>query len=150
MPPLLLCRWSAMPVAPTGGGESMDVRWATSMPNGRNSSRVIFPISRRAEPGADMKPPSRQGKRRARKSRSGKRDGGTAGRGTARTPSFIAQAHRAVRPMLKRSVRLPAFLSQAAKGKRLKPAERRRLVAQALLLFEGFYVHLPQKRAMYA
>ena len=52
--------------------------------------------------------------------------------------------------MLKRSVRLPAFLSQAAKGKRLKPAERRRLVAQALLLFEGFYVHLPQKRAMYA
>ena len=97
-----------------------------------------------------MKPPSRRGKRRGKKSGSAKRNGGAAGRRMAKTPSLISQAHRAVRPMLKGSVPLPAFLSRAAKGRRLKPAERRRLVEQALVLFEGFYVHLPQKRAMYA
>ena len=35
------------------------------------------------------------------------------------------------------------------KGRQLKSAERRCLVEQALILLDGFYVHLPQKRAMF-
>ena len=67
-----------------------------------------------------------------------------------KTPNFIRKGHPAVRPILKRSVPLPVFLSRAAKARQLKPAGRRRLVEQALVLLDGFYVHLPQKRAMYA
>jgi hypothetical protein len=68
----------------------------------------------------------------------------------SRTSSFITRSHPAVRALLKRSVRLPDFMARAAKAKQLNRAGRRRLVEQALLLFDGFYVHLPQKRAMYA
>jgi hypothetical protein len=68
----------------------------------------------------------------------------------SKAPKFISNGHPAVRPILKRSVPLPAFLARAAKTKQLNPAGRRRLVEQALVLLEGFYVHLPQKRAMYA
>jgi len=68
----------------------------------------------------------------------------------SKAPKFISKGHRAVRPILKRSVPLPVFLSRAAKARQLKPAGRRRLVDQALVLLDGFYVHLPQKRAMYA
>jgi hypothetical protein len=68
----------------------------------------------------------------------------------SKAPHFISKSHPEVRSILKRSVRLPVFLSRAAKGPQLKPAKRRRLVQQALVLLDGFYVHLPQKRAMYA
>jgi hypothetical protein len=68
----------------------------------------------------------------------------------SKAPDFVSRGHPAVRAVLKGSVPLPVFLSRAAKGRQLKPAERRRLVEQALVLLDGFYVHLPQKRAMYA
>jgi hypothetical protein len=68
----------------------------------------------------------------------------------AKTPNFIRKGHPGVRSILKRSVPLPVFLLRAAKARQLKPAGRRRLVEQALVLLDGFYVHLPQKRAMYA
>ena len=47
------------------------------------------------------------------------------------------------------AVSLPEFLKKADK-KKWKPEQRALLVDQAILLLEGFYVHLPMKRAMYA
>jgi Peptidase family S41 len=66
----------------------------------------------------------------------------------SKTPSFIGKSHRAVRATRKRQMLLREFLSRIRS--RLKTSERRRLVEQALVLLDGFYVHLPQKRAMYA
>jgi hypothetical protein len=66
----------------------------------------------------------------------------------SKTTDFIGRSHPAVRATLRRSVPLPVFLSRIRS--RLKTGERRRLVQQALVLLDGFYVHLPQKRAMYA
>jgi Peptidase family S41 len=66
----------------------------------------------------------------------------------SKTTDFIDKSNRAVRTTLRRAVPLPVFSSRI-RG-RLKTGERRRLVEQALVLLDGFYVHLPQKRAMYA
>jgi hypothetical protein len=68
----------------------------------------------------------------------------------SKAPKFLSKGHPAVRPILKRSVPLPVFMARAARTRQLKSAGRRRLVEQALVLLDGFYVHLPQKRAMYA
>jgi hypothetical protein len=49
--------------------------------------------------------------------------------------------------LLEGSTTLSAFLASAGT---LTPADRLRIVEQALVLLEGFYVHLPLKRAMHA
>ncbi|MFI4986194.1 MAG: S41 family peptidase [Alphaproteobacteria bacterium] len=59
---------------------------------------------------------------------------------------FLADLDDAVKPHLKGAVTLPKFLARAES---LSLAERRRIVDQAILLLEEFYVHLPMKRAMH-
>ncbi len=54
-----------------------------------------------------------------------------------------------VQSIFETALPLPAFLAKAEK-KQLTPKERALLVDQAILVLEGFYVHLPMKRAMYA
>ncbi len=59
---------------------------------------------------------------------------------------YLADIDDAVKPHLKHAVTLPRFLARAAA---LSLAERRRIVDQAMLLLEEFYVHLPMKKAMH-
>jgi Peptidase family S41 len=60
---------------------------------------------------------------------------------------YVARADVAVRPILEASSPLSVFLAQAGT---LTPDQRRLFVDQAIVLLEGFYVHLPLKRAMHA
>ena len=59
----------------------------------------------------------------------------------------IKASHKNARGLLKTTEPLPAFLARA---KGLTHHERAQIVEQAIMLLEGFYVHLPLKRAMYA
>ncbi len=60
---------------------------------------------------------------------------------------YLRKTHAAVRAELGAAEPLPAFLA-GARG--LTPADRRRIVEQALVLMEQNYVHLPLKKAMHA
>src|SRR2546426_7604976 len=60
---------------------------------------------------------------------------------------FIKASHKTVRPLLKKAQPLRRFL---ARTRLFTPKQRRQIVDQAIMLLEGFYVHLPLKRAMYA
>jgi hypothetical protein len=60
---------------------------------------------------------------------------------------YLRKTHAAVRPELGAAEPLPAFLASAGG---LTPADRRRIVEQALVLMEQNYVHLPLKKAMHA
>jgi C-terminal processing protease CtpA/Prc len=61
--------------------------------------------------------------------------------------AFLSQLDEAVRPQLATSQPLATFLRA---GRRLSRAERQMLTEQARRMLEAIYVHLPQKRAMYA
>src|SRR4029453_17304122 len=61
--------------------------------------------------------------------------------------AFVARADEAVRSILAASSPLSGFLARAGT---LTVEQRRLLVDQAIVLLEGFYVHLPLKRAMHA
>jgi C-terminal processing protease CtpA/Prc len=61
-------------------------------------------------------------------------------------PSYLKRTHSAVRSHLRAATDLPTFLASAGE---LNPAQRRRLVEQALLLIDDNYVHLPLKEAMH-
>jgi C-terminal processing protease CtpA/Prc len=67
--------------------------------------------------------------------------------GNRSSVEFLTHAHDAVKAQLATTVPLKQFLQQPTT---LTLAERRKIVEQALLLLEGLYVHLPQKRAIYA
>lgn len=60
---------------------------------------------------------------------------------------FLHHAHDAVKAQLATTVPLRDFLQRTTT---LTRAERLKIVEQALLLLDGLYVHLPQKRALYA
>jgi len=69
--------------------------------------------------------------------------------GRSRLPksaAYLAATHEAIRPLLGAAQDLPAFLAEAGA---LSLADRRRLVEQAMVLLEHFYVHLPLKEAMH-
>ncbi len=59
----------------------------------------------------------------------------------------LRKSHKAVRPLLKEAVGLDQFLAGI---RDLRDGERALIVGQAIMLLEGFYAHLPLKRAMYA
>ncbi len=59
----------------------------------------------------------------------------------------LRKSHKAVRPLLKEAVGLDQFLAGI---RDLRDGERALIVDQAIMLLEGFYAHLPLKRAMYA
>jgi hypothetical protein len=59
----------------------------------------------------------------------------------------IKASHKNARGFLKATEPLPAFLARAPA---LTSRQREQIVDQAMMLLEGFYVHLPLKRAMYA
>jgi len=59
----------------------------------------------------------------------------------------LRRSHKIARPFLKAAVPIAQFL---AKAPRLTIRERFRIVDQATMVLEGFYVHLPLKREMYA
>src|SRR6516165_9197565 len=61
--------------------------------------------------------------------------------------AVLQKTHKAVRPLFRAGIGLDQFFSKA---KELTARERARIVDQAILLLEGFYAHLPLKRAMYA
>jgi hypothetical protein len=88
---------------------------------------------------------------RPRRSRQAKRGRGTTAR-SARPRRLIPTAvlqktHKAVRPLFRAGIGVDQFVSQA---KALTAQQRARIVDQAMMLLEGFYAHLPLKRAMYA
>jgi hypothetical protein len=88
---------------------------------------------------------------RPRRSRQAKRGRGATTR-NARPRRLIPTAvlqktHKAVRPLFRAGIGLDAFFSKA---KQLTERQRARIVDQAIMLLEGFYAHLPLKRAMYA
>ncbi len=60
---------------------------------------------------------------------------------------LIKASHRNARDFLKATVPLARFLERA---EALTPRQRAQVVDKAIMLLEGFYVHLPLKRAMYA
>ncbi|MDI9396143.1 MAG: S41 family peptidase [Euryarchaeota archaeon] len=60
---------------------------------------------------------------------------------------FLKHAHDAVKEQLATTVTLKEFLSRRTT---FTLAERQQVVKQALLLFDKLYVHLPQKKAIYA
>lgn len=60
---------------------------------------------------------------------------------------FLAHAHDAVKAQLATTITLKQFLQQQTS---FSLVERLKIVEQALLLLEDLYVHLPQKRAIYA
>src|SRR4051795_3246275 len=59
----------------------------------------------------------------------------------------IKAIHKNARSVLRTSQPLAKFLDRAHG---LTPRQRAQVVDQAIMLLEGFYVHLPLKRAMYA
>jgi cytosine/adenosine deaminase-related metal-dependent hydrolase len=61
--------------------------------------------------------------------------------------SFLGTADRAIQARLAASVALPEFVARPGY---LTLDDRKRIVEQALVLFEQVYVHLPEKRAMHA
>jgi Peptidase family S41 len=63
--------------------------------------------------------------------------------------AFLQGSHRSARAAFKGSKALRVFLKHAAKQP-LSREKKKRLVDQAFMLLEAFYVHLPLKRAMYA
>src|SRR5258705_12114416 len=63
--------------------------------------------------------------------------------------AFVAKSHDSVKSVFKAARPLREFLAKAAE-KKLSEESRALLVDQAMLMLEGFYVHLPLKRAMYA
>jgi hypothetical protein len=67
--------------------------------------------------------------------------------GNSSSREFLTQAHDAVKAQLATTVTLRQFLRQPTT---FTLAERQQVVEQALLLLDGLYVHLPQKRAIYA
>lgn len=67
--------------------------------------------------------------------------------GNTSSVEFLTHAHDAVKAQLATTIPLKEFLQQPTT---LTLAERKQIVEQALLLLEGLYVHLPQKRALYA
>jgi hypothetical protein len=88
---------------------------------------------------------------RPRRSRQAKRGRGATAR-NARPRRLIPTAvlqktHKAVRPLFRAGIGVDQFVSQA---KALTAQQRARIVDQAMMLLEGFYAHLPLKRAMYA
>ena len=88
---------------------------------------------------------------RPRRSRRTKRGRGATAR-IARPRRLIPTAvlqktHKAVRPLFRAGIGLDEFVSKA---KALTARQRARIVDQAMMLLEGFYAHLPLKRAMYA
>src|SRR5215472_6067227 len=89
--------------------------------------------------------------KRSRRSRQTKRGrGATARNGRPRRliPTAVLQkTHKAVRPLFRAGIGVDQFVSQA---KALTARQRARIVDQAIMLLEGFYAHLPLKRAMYA
>lgn len=88
---------------------------------------------------------------RSRRSRQAKRGRGAPAR-NARARRLIPAAvlqktHKAVRPLFRAGIGVGQFVSQA---KALTARQRAHIVDQAMMLLEGFYAHLPLKRAMYA
>ncbi len=63
--------------------------------------------------------------------------------------AFMKGSHSSVRSVFRAAHPLRAFLADA-KTQKLTPSNRALLVDQAIMLLDGFYVHLPLKRAMYA
>jgi len=64
---------------------------------------------------------------------------------------YLRRAHAAVKPQLATAIPLSDFFAKASKRDRgLTPAERRKIVDQALVLLELNYAHLPLKRAIHA
>jgi C-terminal processing protease CtpA/Prc len=61
--------------------------------------------------------------------------------------AILQKTHKAVRPLFRAGTGLDQFFSKA---KELTARERALVVDQAIMLLEGFYAHLPLKRAMYA
>jgi Peptidase family S41 len=61
--------------------------------------------------------------------------------------AVLQKTHKAVRPLFRAGIGLDEFFSKA---KHLTAQQRARIVDQATMLLEGFYAHLPLKRAMYA
>src|SRR5262249_25363890 len=61
--------------------------------------------------------------------------------------AVLQKTHKAVRPLFRAGIGLDEFFSKA---KQLTAWQRARIVDQATMLLEGFYAHLPLKRAMYA
>src|SRR6516165_517263 len=57
------------------------------------------------------------------------------------------RAHPAVRSLLKSSVGVSEFFASA---EALSRSQQTRIIDQAIMMLEGFYAHLPLKRAMYA
>jgi Peptidase family S41 len=88
---------------------------------------------------------------RSRQSRQAKRGRGATGRN--RRPdrviptAVLQKIHKAVRPLFRAGIAVDQFVSKA---KDLTARERAHIVDQAMMLLEGFYAHLPLKRAMYA
>src|SRR5262249_695146 len=71
----------------------------------------------------------------------------TARNGRPIPAAVLQKTHKAVRPLFRAGIGLDEFFSKA---KHLTPPERPPIVHQAIILLEGFYAHLPLKRAMYA
>jgi Peptidase family S41 len=61
--------------------------------------------------------------------------------------AVLRKSHKAVRPLLRKAVGLDQFFAGI---RDLRDGERALVVDQAIMLLEGFYAHLPLKRAMYA
>jgi hypothetical protein len=61
--------------------------------------------------------------------------------------AVLRKSHKAVRPLLRKAVGLDQFFAGI---RDLRDGERALIVDQAIMLLEGFYAHLPLKRAMYA
>jgi len=66
---------------------------------------------------------------------------------SSRALPFSHAPHEAVRPILNAATRLNEFLATVVA---LTPEERGLIVEQAIVLLDGFYAHLPLKRAMHA
>jgi C-terminal processing protease CtpA/Prc len=67
--------------------------------------------------------------------------------GRSISTAVLRKSHKAVRPLLKEAVGLDQFFAGI---RDLRERERAVIVDQAIMLLEGFYAHLPLKRAMYA
>lgn len=61
---------------------------------------------------------------------------------------IIRTSRRAVRPFFERAMSFERFYKTLVRE--MTPKQRALVVEQAILMFEGFYVHLPLKSAMYA
>jgi len=65
---------------------------------------------------------------------------------TKNTPTFVSNAHQAVRSSVGASIDVPTFLEKSSK---LTLGARKTIVEQALILLSENYVHLPYKQAMH-